>query len=409
MRIAVVGGGVAGLVSAYLLQRNHEVTVFEANGYVGGHTNTIDVTVADTTYSIDTGFIVYNEKNYPGFTRLLENLGVRTQPSTMSFSVRADGSRLEYNGSTIRQLFTQRRNLVRPSFYRMVLDILRFNREAPTAIENGAAHSTLGDYLHDNAYSPPFVDHYLVPMGSALWSVPRSRVFQMPAPFFVRFFQNHGMLTIKDRPEWRVIAGGSARYVEALTQTFADRVRLNHAVRSIRRTEGGVTVDGERFDHVVLACHSDQALDILADPTPPETEILGALPYQKNDVVLHTDTSMLPIRRPAWAAWNYRVGGDPEAPATVTYNMNILQSLEASETFCVSLNSSETIDPSRVLYRTTYDHPTYSPAGADAQRRHHEISGADRTHYCGAYWGNGFHEDGVQSALTVAKHFGEAQ
>ncbi len=407
MNIGIVGGGVSGLVAAYLLQRNHDITLFEANDYIGGHVNTVAVSVEDRQYVVDTGFIVFNEPNYPAFSRLLAQLAVDTQPSTMSFSVRDDAARLEYNGSTVRQLFAQRRNLLRPSFYRMVRDILRFNREAPVAVRNGAAESTLEEYLHTARYSQSFADGYLIPMGSALWSAPQSKVLQMPAPFFVRFFENHGMLNINDRPEWRVIAGGSARYVEALARPFRSQIRLNHPVRHITRSDDGVNIDGQQFDHVVLACHSDQALDVLIDATPLEQEILGAFPYQPNDALLHTDTTVLPRRRAAWGAWNYQVRGTSDEPAVVTYNMNQLQSLNAAKTFCVSLNASALIRPDRVLYRTTYHHPIYSPASNHAQQRHHEISGVNRTHFCGSYWGFGFHEDGVKSALTVCAHFGE--
>jgi predicted NAD/FAD-binding protein len=326
----------------------------------------------------------------------------------MSFSVRSDEADVEYNGSTVRQLFAQRRNFIRPSFYRMLADVMRFNRAAPEVVRNGAAHVTLGEYVAANGYSKPFVDHYLLPMGSAIWSVPRRKVLEMPAAFFVRFFENHGMLTVNDRPEWRVITGGSRRYVERLTAGFRDRIRLRHPVRQVRRFTDRVEVDGERFDHVVLACHSDQALARLADPTGLEREILGAMPYEANKVVLHLDTSMLPRRRSAWAAWNYRVAGPADQPAAVTYNMNMLQSLTASRTFCVTLNQQQGIDPESVLYEGWYHHPLYTTDAVAAQERHGEISGIDRTHYAGAYWGNGFHEDGVRSALAVGEAFGMA-
>ena len=432
MRIAIVGSGVSGLVAAHLLHREHEVTVFEARDRIGGHVNTIDLPRDDGgTERVDTGFIVYNEPNYPHFSRLLDRLGVETQPSDMSFSVRCDHTGLEYNGSTIRQLFAQPRNVLRPSFHRMLLDILRFNREAAPAVENGGGGMTLGEYVASAGYSEGLSTHYLEPMGSALWSVPRSRVLEMPAAFFVRFFENHGMLTVDDRPQWRVVRGGSNRYVERLVAPFRDRIRTSAPVRRIVRVSSGastprtgapggaeagqpgppgaVDVDGERFDHVVLACHSDQALRLLADATPGEREILGALPYQANDVVLHTDDSVLPRRRRAWGAWNYHLTGDADAPATVTYNMNVLQTLSAPRTYCVTLNGAESVDPARVLYRTTYHHPVYTEAGFAAQARHAEISRLDRrTHFCGAYWGYGFHEDGTRSAVRVAEAFGVA-
>ncbi|UCG87781.1 MAG: FAD-dependent oxidoreductase [Gemmatimonadota bacterium] len=406
MRVAVVGTGISGLVVAHLLHRDHAITVFEAKDYIGGHTHTVDVDLDGERLAVDTGFIVYNERNYPNFTRLLRRLGVATQPSTMSFSVRMTDPELEYNGSTFRQLFAQRRNLIRPRFYRMLADIVRFNKSAPVAISNGAADLTLGQYIERDGYSPDFVDRYLVPMGAAIWSSPASRVLEMPVQFFVRFFENHGMLTINDRPQWRTIVGGSSRYVERLTAPFLDRIRLNNPVCTIRRADDHVLVNDECFDEVVVACHSDQALNMLADPSDAEREILGAIPYQENQVVLHTDTTVLPRRRRAWGAWNYHVSGEPEGSVGVTYNMNMLQSLTASRTVCVTLNDVEAIDPDLIIDRYTYFHPLFTPEGIEAQRRRAEISGRRRTHYCGAYWRNGFHEDGVVSALAVGRAFG---
>lgn len=410
MRVAIVGTGVSGLVAAHLLHDRHDVTVFEASDRVGGHVNTIEVEDEDgSLHRIDTGFIVYNEQNYPLFTELLARLGIATQPSDMSFSVRCERDGLEYNGSSIRQLFAQRRNLLRPGFHRMLLDILRFNREAGPAVRNGAAHLTLGDYVRAAGYSTRLADHYLLPMGSALWSVPRKRVLEMPAAFFVRFFEHHGMLTVDDRPQWRVVSGGSDRYVDRLIAPFRDRIRTRARVRRVLRADRGVTVDGEPFDHVVLACHADDALSVLGDATPAEREILGALPYQENEVALHTDVTALPRRRAAWGSWNYHVRGADEEPATVTYNMNLLQTLGSSRTFCVTLNATESLDPARIVYRTTYRHPVYTKAGFAAQGRHGEISGVGRTHFCGAYWGFGFHEDGVRSGMRVAKALGDAR
>ena len=346
MKVAIVGTGISGLTAAHLLGHRHDIAVFEANGYVGGHTNTIDVTLDNRSWSVDTGFIVYNEHNYPNFTRLLALLGVDTQPSTMSFSVRCDRSGLEYNGSTLRQLFVQKRNLFKPSFHRMLRDILRFNREAPRVVADPSQTSTLGDLLDSGNYSAQFIEHYLVPMGSAIWSVPASRVLEMPKDFFVRFFDNHGMLTVNDRPDWRVVRGGSRSYVAKLINPFEDRIRLNSPVRQISRKDEHVEVNGENFDHVILACHSDQALALLGDPSSAEQDILGALPYQENEVVLHTDSSLLPRARGAWAAWNYLMPEDPDATVKLTYDMNLLQSLDAPQTFCVSLNATELIDPS---------------------------------------------------------------
>jgi predicted NAD/FAD-binding protein len=409
MRIAIIGTGVAGLVTAHLLQDRHDITVFEARERIGGHVNTIAIEErSGRLRAVDTGFIVYNETNYPLFTKLMSDLGVATQPSTMSFGVRSDAARLEYSSASLTTLFAQRRNLFNPGYIRMLRDILRFNRDAAPAILNGAAALTLGEYIETTDLSPRLAEHYLMPMGSALWSIPGGRVLEMPAEFFVRFFENHGMLTVNNQPEWRVIEGGSARYVEALATPFRDRVRTSTPVRRVERHHAHVTVDGEAFDHVVFACHSDQALSILADPNRAEREVLAALPFQENDVVLHTDTSVLPRSKRAWASWNYKVGADPEAPATVTYNMNKLQTLDADPTYCVTLNDTESIDPETILYRTKLSHPMYTLEGMAAQKRHEEISGHGHTHYCGAYWGFGFHEDGVRSAATVAKRFGGA-
>ena len=409
MRIAIIGTGVSGLVTAHLLHRRHEITVFEARDRIGGHVNTIQIEDPNgQPRSIDTGFIVYNETNYPLFTKLISELQVATQPSNMSFGVRSDGARLEYSSASLTTLFAQRRNLFNPGYIRMLRDIQRFNRDAAPAIRNGAASLTLGDYLKTTDLSPQLAEHYLMPMGSALWSIPGGRVLEMPAEFFVRFFENHGMLTVNDQPEWRVIEGGSARYVEALVAPFQERVRVSTPVRRVEPHHAHLTVDGEMFDHVVFACHSDQALSILADPRPDEHEILTALPFQQNDVVLHTDTSVLPRSKRAWASWNYRVKGDAEAPATVTYNMNQLQTLDADPTYCVTLNDTESIDPQTILYRTQLSHPMCTLEGMAAQERHDEISGYGHTYYCGAYWGFGFHEDGVKSAVKVANRFGGA-
>ncbi|MES2306316.1 MAG: FAD-dependent oxidoreductase [Gemmatimonadota bacterium] len=400
MQIAVVGSGVAGLVVAHRLHPRHQVTLFEADDRIGGHVHTVPLAGFGALRNVDTGFIVYNETNYPRFTALLAELGVATEPTSMSFSVRADATDLEYNGSSIEQLFVQRRNLVRPSFYRMLRDIARFNRAAPRDVESGRATGTLGEYLDANRYGIELRRDYLIPMGSALWSLPPASVLEMPVVFFVQFFSNHGMLSVNRRPEWRVVSGGSQRYVDALVAPFRDRIRLETRVTAVRRSAGCVTVNGERFDQVVLACHSDDALAMLADPTSAENEVLGALPYQENDVVLHSDDSLLPKRRAAWGSWNYLVGNEADAPAIVTYNMNMLQGLEAPVTFCVSLNASERIRPESVYRRLRYRHPVYTVAGMAAQARHHEIS-TGRTHYCGAYWGYGFHEDGVRSADRV--------
>ena len=414
MRIAIVGSGIAGLVSAYLLSRRHEVTVFEAGDWIGGHTHTVDVEIDQQRHAIDTGFIVFNDWTYPNFIRLLEQLGVESQPTEMSFSVCDPRSGLEYNGNNLNTLFAQRSNLLSPGFLRMLMDILRFNREAIADLEAGGLHGqmTLGDYLQQQRYSQRFIDHYIVPMGSAIWSMSLKEMLNFPLAFFIRFFHNHGLLSVNDRPQWRVIKGGSRSYIPALSKPFADNIRLDCPVQRIRRDETGVTVlsrqGEERFDRIVLACHSDQALKLLEQPSPEEQAILGDIRYADNDVVLHTDTRLLPKRRLAWASWNYRLGGPSEHPAAVTYDMNILQGIDSDSTFCVSLNQTAAIDPSKILGRFQYAHPQYSLAGIAAQARWQELLAAPHSYYCGAYWANGFHEDGVVSGLRVARELGES-
>jgi len=410
MKIAVIGTGISGMVAAYLLHREHDITVFEAGDYIGGHTNTVRAPQGDRYYDVDTGFIVFNERTYPNFVRLLDLLGVASRPTTMSFSVKCERTGLEYGSCSLNALFAQRRNLVSPSFHRMLRDLLRFNREAPRLLAAGDEEVTLGGYLRDRAYSRQFIHNYLVPMGAAIWSAEPSRMLEFPARHFVRFFGNHGLLSLNDQPRWKVVRGGSRRYVEKLTATYRDRIRLRRPVEQITRRRDGVALrargcEVERFDRVVFATHSDQALRMLSDPSDAERDILGAIPYQENKVVLHTDASLLPVRRPAWAAWNYRIPARAGAVA-VTYNMNILQGLEASQPFCVTLNHPDAIDPARILKRMTYHHPIFTSAAVAAQKRHAEIDGVNRTHYCGAYWGFGFHEDGVRSALTVCRKLG---
>ncbi|MVW75056.1 NAD(P)/FAD-dependent oxidoreductase [Pseudomonas xionganensis] len=414
MRIAIIGSGIAGLTCAYLLNRKHAITVFEAGDWIGGHTHTVDVEVGGQHYAVDTGFIVFNDWTYPNFIRLLGQLGVGFKDTEMSFSVSDPLSGVEYNGHNLNTLFAQRRNLFSAKFIGMVRDILRFNREALNDLNQQriASNMTLGDYLKANAYSERFIQHYIVPMGAAIWSMSLNDMLGFPLQFFVRFFKNHGLLSVSDRPQWCVVEGGSSSYVAPLTESFRERIRLNCPVTRVERDADGVTVHSsagsERFDKVIFACHSDQALALLAQPTGTEQDILGALPYADNDVVLHTDTRLLPNRKLAWASWNYRLGGPADQPAAVTYNMNILQGIQSDTTFCVSLNQTAAIDPSKILARYTYAHPQYSLAGMAAQARWEELLGANHSYFCGAYWANGFHEDGVVSALRVAREFGEA-
>jgi predicted NAD/FAD-binding protein len=405
----VIGTGISGLVAARELARDHEITVFEAASWVGGHTNTIDVVEDGRAVPVDTGFIVFNERTYPNFVRLLAELGVASRASTMSFSVRCEKTGLEWASMSLDAFFAQRTNVVRPRFLNMLREILRFNRESRELLAPGD-DPTLGEYLDRKGFSRTFIDLYIVPIGASIWSAPPGRFEDFPARFFIRFFENHGMNTVFDQPIWRTIVGGSRSYVAPLVASFEHRIRLECPVSSVRRFEDRVEVVSragtESFDEVVLATHSDQALRLLADATPAEREVLSAIPYQENEAVLHTDTSLLPRARRAWASWNYHVPGDGGNRVSVTYDMNILQGLETRETYCVTLNRSEAIDPARVIKKIVYHHPAFSRASVAAQARHAEISNhARRTHFCGAYWGYGFHEDGVRSGLAVARAF----
>ena len=407
MRIAIVGSGISGLTAARRLCMEHEVTVFEANDYVGGHTNTIDVELEGRSWAVDTGFIVFNDWTYPNFIALMNEIGVASQPSDMGFAVRCERTGVEYCGSSVGQLFAQRRNAVSPAFWRMIRDILRFNREAPLLLEGRDDTLGLGAYLARERYSERFVEHYIVPMGAAIWSTDPRTMLSFPARYFVEFFANHGLLSVNDRPQWRVIKGGSRSYIGPLVAPFADRIRLNAAVARVHRNNFGVELvlrDGHRaqFDAVVLACHSDQALGMLAAPSDAERQVLGAIPYQPNLAVLHTDARLLPRRRQAWAAWNYHIPVERTDAVSVTYNMNILQGLDAEAQFLVTLNPTTDIDPDKIIRKVAYQHPVYTPEGVAAQRRRAELTGHDRTFYCGAWWSYGFHEDGVKSGLVAA-------
>ncbi|WP_337153815.1 NAD(P)/FAD-dependent oxidoreductase [Pseudomonas protegens] len=413
MKIAIIGSGIAGLTCAYVLNRRHDIRVFEAGSWIGGHTHTVEVSHNGETQSVDTGFIVFNDWTYPNFIRLLGQIGVKFKPTEMSFSVCDTASGLEYNGNNLNSLFAQRRNLLSPGFWGMLRDILRFNKTALLDLQQQriAADTTLGDYLKNQGYGERFIQHYIVPMGSAIWSMSRVQMLGFPLQFFVRFFKNHGLLSVNNRPQWCVIEGGSSRYIEPLTASFRQHIRLDCPVQRVERDETGVLIHSaagsERFDKVVFACHSDEALQLLASPSRAEREILQALPYADNDVVLHTDTRLLPRRRLAWASWNYRLDASGDKAAAVTYDMNILQGLKSDTTFCVSLNQTAVIDPTQILARFTYAHPQYSLEAVAAQARWSELQGAQHSFYCGAYWANGFHEDGVVSALRVAQAFGE--
>ena len=408
--MAIVGGGVSGLVTAALLGRRHEVTVFESDAYAGGHTHTVAVDTPDGALAVDTGFIVFNDRTYPLFTRLLDRLGVATRDTEMSFSVRCDRTGLEYNGTTLNGLFADRRHLASPSFLGMVRDILRFNRDGAEQAGR-AGRATVGRFLSTHRYGRRFRDHYLLPMGASIWSCPSGTFLDFPIAFVMDFFANHGLLQLRDRPTWKVVRGGSARYVDRLLARTAGSLRLSTPVHGIRRHADHVVVRStgrvETFDEVVLACHADQALALLDDPSMTERQLLGAFPYQPNVAVLHTDAGCLPRRRRAWASWNYRVPSAPAAPPTVTYHMNRLQHLETTQQYCVSLNPSTAIAAGAEIARYTYTHPMFTAARVDAQTQHATMIRRRGTSYCGAYWGYGFHEDGVRSAVAVAAAFGE--
>ncbi|KKA43729.1 MULTISPECIES: NAD(P)/FAD-dependent oxidoreductase [unclassified Salinivibrio] len=415
MKIAIIGSGIAGLTCAHYLNKQHDITLFEANDYLGGHTATVDVDVASGQYAIDTGFIVFNDRTYPNYERLLNEIGVGRQPSQMSFSVRNDANGLEYNGHSLSSLFAQKRNVINVRFYRFLAEIMRFNRLARDAHETGEAErqgalNTLGDFLNQHGFSDYFCQNYILPMGAAIWSSTLSDMRGFPLAFFLRFFQNHGLLDITNRPQWYVIPGGSREYVKKLTPAFEDKIHLNSPVTKVRRTPDAVWVTTEAgdqaFEQVIFACHSDQALAMLADPSEAEQQVLGAIPYQDNEVVLHTDTSLLPKRQGAWASWNYHLPLSDKIdtePAALTYNMNILQSIQAPETFCVTLNQTDRIEPSKILKQFVYAHPVFNTDSVAAQQQRHRVNGQQRSWFCGAYWYNGFHEDGVRSALDVVE------
>ncbi|WP_286235181.1 NAD(P)/FAD-dependent oxidoreductase [Thalassotalea sediminis] len=411
-RIAVIGAGISGLTAAHVLSKKHHVSVFESQSSIGGHTATVDVVVDGRPYAIDTGFIVFNNKTYPNFLALLASLGVDKQATEMSFSVHNCQTGLEYNGHTLATLFAQKRNLLNPKFWRLILDILRFNKlcKAVYQKQNISAHETLGSFLKQNGFNQYFSEHYILPMGAAIWSSSLAQMEQFQLRFFIQFFYNHGLLNVTDRPQWYVIPKGSRNYLAPLIAPFKNNISVDAQICSVKRNDGNVTLvfadqSEQVFDDVVFACHSDQALALLDLPTAAESEILSAMPYAANSVVLHTDENLLPVRKKAWASWNYQLSDNRTKPASVTYNMNILQGLETEHTFCVTLNQKEAIAPEKILREFTYHHPVFSVQSLKAQQRRSEICGVGNTHFCGAYWYNGFHEDGVRSALDVAARF----
>ncbi len=420
MRIAVVGSGISGSLIARLLHSEHDVTLFESADYLGGHANTVPVELEGRSAWADTGFMVFNERTYPNFCRMLGLLGVKSQESDMSFSVRCDRTGLEYQGSSLNGVFAQRSNLLSPSFFKLLADILRFNRVGTEAAKHFATDpsdavegETVGQFLNRHRLGSKFVSKYLAPMAAAIWSSQPEAILDFPARFMIGFFHNHGLMQLKDRPVWRTIVGGSRIYLDRLLEPMRDCIRLSCPVEKVLRSTDAVRVfssDGEeQFDQVVFASHSDQAIALLADATADETEILSCFPYQANEAVLHTDASLLPCRSRAWASWNYRIPqSDKEVVgASVTYDLNRLQNLGFDRPLLLTLNDTESIDPAKVLRSFIYHHPAYDRRSIDAQRQHHRISSINRrTHFCGAYWGYGFHEDGVNSALAVARSFG---
>ncbi len=413
--IAVIGAGVAGLTTAHLLSKKHRVTLYEKNTYLGGHTNTIVIDRGpDKGLPVDTGFIVYNDQNYPVFIRLLTELGIRGQPSDMSFSFSSQTPDFEYSSYVPAGLLAQRKNLLNPVFYSMVRDILRFNKQAVKDLqENKLEGLTLGDYLKKLKMGRPFMNFYLIPMGAAIWSTPLREMFLFPAKSFLRFFYNHGLLALKGRPLWRTIPKGSHTYVHEIERRFKGQIRLNAEIESVRRTPEKVTVREKNsttqdYDYAVFATHADQALPLLADASADEKRLLGAWEYTSNTAVLHTDASAMPRRPSAWASWNYILESHQtqDSPVSLTYHMNRLQSLQAQKDYFVSLNRQTGIPQEHVYRVIHYTHPKYTPKSLAAQAGLPALNGQQRTFYCGSYFSYGFHEDAVKSAAAVSAMFG---
>ncbi len=410
MRIAIVGSGVSGLVCAHLLSRRHDVTLYESEARAGGHAHTVDVTLDGVDYAIDTGFIVYNERNYPIVTDLFAELGVVTRPGDMSFAVADDAADVEWCGTSVRTVFSQWRNLARPRFLGMLRDIRRFNRRARRLLEEPEnVGYTLEEFLDAGDYGAAFVEWYLVPMGAAIWSANPAEFLKFPAAAFIRFFDNHGLLGLRDRPQWRTVRGGSRRYVEAITASLGAGLRLSTPVRAVSRLASGVAVitdDGrELYDHVIMATHADQALALIESPLAAECEILSAIRFCTNEATLHTDGRLMPRRPRARASWNWR-NQRGACAATLTYDLTRLEGLGTPCPVYLTLNQTGAVDPAQVLAQMTYRHPVFDAAALAAQRRHGEISGRDRISFVGAYWGYGFHEDGARSAVAVCRSLG---
>ena len=410
LKIAVIGSGISGLTSAFLLSKKHEVFLYEKNDYIGGHTHTHEIYENDKKINVDSGFIVYNENTYPNFMKLLDILKIESQHTTMGFSVKSDSNDFEYAGNSIHSIFAQKSNIFRPSFLKMIYQILRFNKISKNEYNNIVEDVTLNDYLIKFSFSEKFVNHYIIPMGAAIWSTSPKKMLNMPAKFFIRFFQNHGLLKVINRPQWWVIKNGSKQYVKKIIKPFEDNIVLNCKINSISRLNEKVTIKFDKsekiFDAVVIATHSDQALELLSDSTDAENQILGSIKYQKNSAIIHTDKSILPKRKIAWSSWNYLLNENRDNLVTLTYNMNILQTLKSKKVYCVTLNNTTSIDESKIIKKIIYHHPLFDLESVKAQNQKNKICGSNNTYFCGAYWGYGFHEDGVNSALDVCKKFG---
>ncbi|MAP61372.1 MAG: FAD-dependent oxidoreductase [Candidatus Marinimicrobia bacterium] len=409
-KIAIIGSGISSLTSAYILSREHDVYIFEQNDYIGGHTHTHEVKDKDKILNIDSGFIVYNENTYPNFINLLNQLGVERQHTQMGFSVKSQKKDFEYAGNSISSYFAQKTNLLKPSFLRMTYDILRFNKLSLNESYKIEDSQSLNDYLTSHKFSKVFIDNYIIPMGAAIWSTSPRLMLDMPASFFIRFFKNHGLLQITNRPQWWVIKNGSKQYVKEIIKPFKENIRINTKVDHIKRKNGKVNIylndNIEVFDSVVIGTHSDQALKLIKDPSVDEENILKKIKYQKNTATMHTDQSILPNRKLAWASWNYLINDNKDELVTLTYNMNILQTLNSNRTYCVTINNTHEIDKSKIIKEIIYHHPLYTIESVDAQNRKSMICGKNNTFFCGSYWGYGFHEDGVNSAIDVCSKFG---
>ena len=409
LNIAVIGSGISGLTTAHLLSSKHNITLFEKNDYIGGHTHTHSIEEEGTIYNVDSGFIVYNENTYPNFIKLLDSLNVKRQHSSMGFSVKSYNKDFEYSGNSLSAVFSKKSNLFNPYFLNMLRSIIRFNKNSVKDLETMNESTLLIDYLKSKNYSDYFINYYIIPMAASIWSTSPNFILEMPAIFFIRFFDNHGLLKITNRPQWWVIKNGSKQYVKKILDDFNGTIHLNTTINELKRESNKVYIkinnDTKIFDAVVLATHSDQSLSIIKDLSDNEKNVLGKIKYQKNTALIHTDTSILPKRKKAWSSWNYLLDKN-DNKVILTYNMNILQSLKSKKTYCVTLNNTDMINENKIIKKITYHHPLFTKESVYAQSQKNLICGVNNTYFCGAYWGNGFHEDGVNSALDVCKKFG---